>query len=137
VRRPGAALFPLSDESVPSLHESSVQTLESSQSVGGPAVHVPPAHTSPSVQNWPSSHGAALFTWSHESVPSLHESSVQTFESSQSRGPSGLQLPAPSQVSNVQKSPSSSHSEPAVSYWQVDEQQSPSAVLSSSHCSPG
>src|SRR5262245_52735256 len=45
------------------------------------------------------------------------------------------QVPRPSQVSSpLQRSPSVQEL-PGASYWHVDEQQSPSAVLPSSHCS--
>src|SRR5207244_307877 len=80
----GAVLFECT-QPVAGLHESSVQTLPSSQSSGGPPTHTPPEHVSFVVQTLPSSHGAELFTCSHPSV-GLHESSVQTFPSSQFGG---------------------------------------------------
>src|SRR5262245_45076415 len=50
-------------------------------------------------------------------------------------GVPGSQVPRPSQVSSpLQRSPSVQEL-PGASSWQVDEQQSPSAVLPSSHCS--
>jgi len=63
-------------------HESSVQTLPSSQFGGSPPVHTPATHMSPVVQALPSSHGTAMLTW--RQPPRLsHESAVQTLPSSQ------------------------------------------------------
>jgi hypothetical protein len=45
---------------VPGSHESSVQGLLSSQFGAGPPLQLPPPHTSPVVQAFPSSHGLAL-----------------------------------------------------------------------------
>jgi hypothetical protein len=45
----------------PGLHESSVQTLPSSQLVAEPPTHAPPAQVSPVVQALPSLHEAVLF----------------------------------------------------------------------------
>src|SRR5947207_2969369 len=78
---------------VPGSQESSVQGLESSQSVGPPGTHAPAAQTSPVVQALPSAQGAVLFVWTHP-VPGSHESSVQGLESSQAVGPPGTQAPA-------------------------------------------
>src|SRR2546425_404408 len=74
--------------------------------------HVPPWQVSLCVQLLPSLQGAVFATWLH--------------------------VPAPSQTSSVHGFVSAGvHAAPAASYWQVDEQQSPSTVLPSSHCSPG
>ena len=80
-----ASLGMLSHESVPSLHESSVQPTPSSQSTATPGWQSAVAwhHSSPS-QYRPLSQCASLGMLSHESVPSLHESSVQPTLSSQS-----------------------------------------------------
>ena len=52
--------------------------------------------------------------------------------------PSAKQAPAPSQNSRSSHGPEMSrHSVAVLSNWQDDEQQSPSRVLPSSHCSPG
>jgi len=74
-------------------------------------VHVPALQASFTVQKSPSSHGAVLFGCVH--------------------------APAPLQTSFVHRLPSLAHAEPDASNWQVEPQQSPFAVLPSSHCSPG
>src|SRR6185503_2835477 len=79
------------------------------QSRGAPGTHTPALQVSFAVQNLPSSHGSVLFRCSHRPLP-LHTSSVQ-----------------------VLRSPS--HPVPIGSSWQLAEQQSPFAVLESSHCS--
>src|SRR5204863_448432 len=74
----GACSHPVAEE-----HESSVQTLWSSQSGGAPPAHTPPAHASIVVQASPSLHGAVLFVWTQAPDIGLQESSVQGFPSSQ------------------------------------------------------
>jgi hypothetical protein len=73
--------------------------------------HAPPEQASLTVQKSPSSHGAVLFGC--------------------------VQTPAPLQTSLVHRLPSLAQALPDASNWQVDEQQSPSTLLPSSHCSPG
>jgi hypothetical protein len=68
---------------VPSTHESSVQTLPSEQSGGGPPTHTLFAHVSPVVQVFPSLHGSVLAANTHP-VFGSHESVVHTFLSAQS-----------------------------------------------------
>jgi hypothetical protein len=63
------------------LHESIVQRLPSSQTLGVPT-HFPPEHWSPSVQAFPSLHVTVLFTCL-QPVTTSHQSSVQTLPSSQ------------------------------------------------------
>ena len=87
------------------LHVSLVHSLPSSQSSVGPALQAPPAHTSPTVQVSPSLHGFAFGVCTHP-VPGAHESSVHTFESSQSSEPD-LQLPPLQTSPDVQALPSS------------------------------
>lgn len=65
------------------LHESSVQTLLSSQSTPAPDWHEPPLQVSPLVQALPSSQDEALLTCV-QPLAGLHESSVQALVSSQS-----------------------------------------------------
>ena len=80
-------------------HESSVQTLPSSQSGGGPPMHTPAEQVSAVVQALPSSHDAVLFVWTHP-VAGSHESSVQALPSVQSGGGPPTQVP-PAQASGV------------------------------------
>jgi hypothetical protein len=94
----GAVLFTCV-QPVAGLHESSVQTLPSSQFGAAPPTHVPPEHVSLVVQPLPSVHGAVLFTCA-QPVAGLHESSVQTFPSSQFGGVPPTQFP-PEHVSPV------------------------------------
>ena len=77
-----AAVFGAWTQPVAAVQESSVHGLPSSQFGGGPPTHLPPAHVSPVVQAFPSSHRAAfgLFT---QPVVGLQTSSVQAFPSSQ------------------------------------------------------
>src|SRR5262245_21115820 len=63
------------------------------------------------------------------------ESCVHGSVSAQSSGVPGSHVPRPSQVSSTVQRLESSQALPGASYWQVDEQQSPSSVLPSSHCS--
>ena len=88
-------------------HESSVQTLPSSQSSGGPPAQAPSEQASPVVQTFPSSHGAVLFVWT-QPVAGAHESSVQRLPSSQSGGAPPTQVP-PEHVSFVVQASPSSH----------------------------
>jgi len=76
------AVFGAWTQPVVAVQESSVHGLPSSQFGGGPPTHLPPAHVSPVVQAFPSSHRAAfgLFT---QPVVGLQTSSVQAFPSSQ------------------------------------------------------
>ena len=76
------AVFDAWTQPVTAVQESSVHGLPSSQFGGGPPTHLPPAHVSPVVQAFPSSHRAAfgLFT---QPVVGLQTSSVQAFPSSQ------------------------------------------------------
>src|SRR5436190_303605 len=66
--------------------ESVVQTFPSLQFVGPPGWQRPPQHTSQVLQDWPSSHEAVLFEWTHP-VAGTQESVVQTFPSLQFVGP--------------------------------------------------
>jgi hypothetical protein len=61
---------------------SVVQRLPSSHTGGGPPTQAPPEQVSFVVQALPSSHAATLFTLT-QPIAGLHESSVQTFPSSQ------------------------------------------------------
>jgi hypothetical protein len=81
------------------LHVSVVQTLLSLQTTGVPAWHVPPPHTSPLVQAFPSSQGAELFV-NTQPVAGLQLSLVQTLLSLQTTGVPAWQVPPP-QVSPV------------------------------------
>ncbi len=69
--------------------------------------------------------------------PVLQVSCVQGLLSLQTTGAPGSQVPAPSQVSLAVHASPSLQALPEPSNWQVDEQQSPLAVLPSSHCSVG
>jgi hypothetical protein len=55
---------------VAELQLSSVHTLSSLQFFGPPAWQLPPAHVSPTVQMFPSSHGDVLFMWRHPTTAS-------------------------------------------------------------------
>ena len=78
------AVFGVCTQPVAGLHESSVQTLPSSQLGGALPAHVPPWQTSTVVHALPSSQGA-VFDVCTQPVAGLHESSVQTLLSSQLR----------------------------------------------------
>jgi glyoxylate utilization-related uncharacterized protein len=81
------------------LHESSVQTLPSSQASGAPPTHVPPEHVSFVVQTLPSLHGLVLFTYAQPDE-GLHESFVHKFPSLQFSGGPPAHAP-PEHVSAV------------------------------------
>src|SRR5439155_17567055 len=126
-------------------------------------MHLLPEQLSPVVAALPSSQVSALLRWPQPTVGGVQKSVVQTLASSQVFGtpthaplkqvsatvqtlPSlhalkvGVpppQTPAPSHVVAVRHTFVPVHGAPAGSNWQVDEQQSPSSVLPSSHCSPG
>ena len=72
-----AALLAVTVQPVAMSQASSVQGLPSSQLTPLPALHVPSAQTSPTVQTLPSSHGAVLFLWTQPPLAS-HASVVQT-----------------------------------------------------------
>src|SRR6266576_3592802 len=93
------------------VQKSVVHTLASSQVFGTPT-HAPLKQVSATVQT----------------LPSLHALKV---------GVPPPQTPAPLHVVAVRHTFVPVHGAPAGSNWQVDEQQSPSSVLPSSHCSPG
>jgi hypothetical protein len=91
---------------VDGLHESSVQTLPSSQWSGFPPTQAPPEHISLVVQAFPSLHGLVLLACT-QPLAGLHESSVQTLLSLQFSGEPPTHEP-PEHVSLlVQASPSS------------------------------
>ena len=144
------------------LHLSSVQGLPSSQLGGGPPAQLPALQVSVVVQALPSSHEEVLLECWHPLAGS-HESSVHSLLSSQSGAGPPTQIPSAQRSDVVQALPSSqplvlkpvtgqvpapsqvvlsvhgfpsSHDVSADSNWQVDEQQSPLAVLPSSHASP-
>ena len=71
---------------------SSVQTLASSQSSGGPPVHAPPEQVSPVVHALPSLHGLVLLVCT-QPVDGSQESSVQPLLSSQFGGGPPMQMP--------------------------------------------
>ncbi len=72
-------------ESIPSLHESAVHAMPSSQFGRVPDWHPAVAlQTSAPLQYCPSLQAASLGKWSQERVPSSHESVVQATPSSQS-----------------------------------------------------
>src|SRR6185369_8766330 len=81
------------------LQLSSVHTLPSLQTRGGPPLHVPPPQVSLVVQALLSLQEAVLFAWKHP-VAGMHASSVQTLLSLQSGGGPPLHVPPP-QVSFV------------------------------------
>lgn len=81
------------------LHESSVQTLPSSQFKAAPGTQLPPEHVSFVVHALPSLHGLLLFTCS-QPLAGLQESFVHTLPSSQLSAGPGTQLP-PEHVSFV------------------------------------
>ena len=93
------------------LHESSVQTLPSSQIGAGPPRHAPLAQVSFVVQAFPSLHGAVLFAWA-QPVTVSHVSSVQELPSSHARGAPPMQAPAPLHVSPVVQASPSLHAAP-------------------------
>jgi hypothetical protein len=88
------------------LHESSVQPFASSHSGAGPPTHSPPAHVSAVVQALASSQGAVFAVWTHP-VAGSHESSVQTFASSQSAAGPPAHTPPEQASAVVQRLPSS------------------------------
>jgi hypothetical protein len=90
---------------VEGLHESSVQTLLSSQTTGVPGLHTPPPQVSPVVQAFPSSHGLVLFTKT-QPVAGLQLSLVHTLLSLQTTGVPGLHTPPPHVSPKVQAFPS-------------------------------
>src|SRR5262249_40074713 len=141
------------------LQLSSVQGLPSSQLGGGPPAQLPALQVSLVVQALPSSHEELLFEWWHP-LGGSHEASVQPLLCAQSGAEPPTQMPsahrsdvvqalpslqplvlkavtghvpAPSQVALSVHGLPSSHDVSADSNWQVDEQQSPLAVLPSSH----
>src|SRR5437870_4086921 len=79
------AVFGVCTQPVAGSHESSVQTLPSSQLGGALPTHLPPPQMSTVVQASPSSHGA-VFGVCTQPVAGLHESSVQTLPSVQLLG---------------------------------------------------
>jgi hypothetical protein len=80
----GAVLLALTHP-VAGLQLSSVHTLLSLQSGGGPPTQVPPVQASLVVHKLPSLHGALLLAWTHP-IEGLQLSSVQTLPSSQFTG---------------------------------------------------
>ena len=82
------AVLALWTQPVLGLQVSSVQTLPSSQLGARPPTHTPPPHRSLRVQEFPSSHEAVLFVWTHP-VVGLQLSSVQGLPSLQFRGVPG------------------------------------------------
>src|SRR5262249_4191453 len=101
----GLVLLTLWHASSSSLQVSLVQSLLSVQTRCHPR-QVPSVHASFTVQYRPSSHGLLLFAWSQASASSLHESSVQSLLSLQSRGVP-TQAPPEQVPSMVQKTPAS------------------------------
>src|SRR5258705_13822097 len=97
--------------SLASSHTPTLHWSPAAEQLRGAPVHVPPLQASFTVQKRPSSHETVLFGCEH--------------------------APAPLQTSFVQRLPSLAHAEPDDSNWHDDEQQSPSTVLPSSHCSIG
>src|SRR5881392_1529518 len=97
-------------------------------------MHLLPEQLSPTVVALRSSQASALLRWPQPTVggvqksPSLHALKV---------GVPPPHTPAPLHVVAVRHTFVPVHGAPAGSNWQVDEQQSPSSVLPSSHCSPG
>ena len=90
-------------------HPSVVHGLPSSQFVPPVPWHEPPEHTSPLVQELPSSHGFVLFVWTHPpGAVGLHVSVVQTLTSSQFSGGPPTHDP-PAHVSFVVQMLPSSH----------------------------
>src|SRR5262247_977719 len=78
--------------------------------------------------------GVAAFA---QPLSGSQESCVHGLSSSQSSGVPCWHAPAPSQASApLQTLPSDGQGMPAASNWHVEEQQSPSVRLRSSHCSP-
>jgi hypothetical protein len=101
-----AALFACA-QPVAGLHASSVQGLLSSQlGVPAPGWQLPPEHTSPVVQAFPSLHTAVLLAWM-QPVAGTHESSVHGLLSLQSSVPApAWQLPPEHTSPVVQAFPS-------------------------------
>src|SRR5262245_55933042 len=98
--------------------------------------HAPFAHVSPVVQAFPSLQAIVLFVCRQPSTGS-QESLVHTLPSPQLIGvPTHVAVP-PLHASPVVQTLPSSQGVPVGSIRQADEQQSPLAVLPSSHCSPG
>jgi len=90
----GAVLFVKTHPPLAGLHESSVQGLLSSHTVGDVPTQLPAAHTSPDVQALPSSQDPAFGALT-QPVAALHESSVQVLLSSQLSGVPALHVPPP------------------------------------------
>jgi hypothetical protein len=100
-----AVLF-VKTQPVAGLHESSVQTLLSLQTIAVP-LHEPPPHVSPLVQAFPSSQATVLFVKT-QPVAGLHVSVVHTLLSLQFSVPvPDWQLPPPQVSPIVQAFPSS------------------------------
>ncbi len=139
---------------------SSVHTSASSQSAAAPPTQAPPEQVSAVVQALPSSQGNDTSSFTQPAKAS-QLSSVQGLESLQSRGMLPRQLPSQQESTVVQTLPSSqarvlgwllqptparqsssvqpllsSQTTRGSSSMQVAEQQSPSVLLPSSHCSP-
>lgn len=92
--------------------------------MAGPEVHEPPMHRSPTVQAFPSSHGAALLVNTHAPVAGSQASSVQALPSLH-----GLVLPE-RQVPALQESPTVHASPSSQADWLGTDTQSP---VSGSH----
>jgi hypothetical protein len=99
-----AAVLFVKTQPVAGLHESSVHTLLSSQTIAVP-LHTPPLHVSPLVHALPSSHACVLFVKTHP-VAGLHASVVHTLLSLQTIAVP-LHEPPPHVSPLVQASPSS------------------------------
>jgi hypothetical protein len=89
------------------LQLSLVHTFWSSQLLGLPGLHDPPAQTSPTVQPFPSSQKAVLFVCTQVPEGALQLSSVHGFWSSQLLGLPGLHDPPAQTSPTVQPFPSS------------------------------
>src|SRR5262249_43328395 len=157
------AAFAVCTHPVMGLHESSVHTFPSLQSIVAPGTQAPPeqespvvqtlpslqgtpsavavvpvqtpfAHASPPVQVLPSLHGIVLFVcW--QPLMRSHESLVQTLPSLQLIAvPTHVAVP-PVHLSPVVQTLPSLQAVPAGSILQVAEQPSPSSLVPSSHCS--
>jgi hypothetical protein len=90
---------------LPGSQLSVVQGFESLHDAGGPALHAPPAHTSPTVQALPSLHANVLLALT-QPLAGLQLSLVHPFESSQSGGGPPLHAPPPQVSLVVQALPS-------------------------------
>src|SRR5262245_10358812 len=119
---------------VPPTQTSSVQATPSSQPIAVPA-HVPFVHASPPVHASPSSHAVPSSRGITVQPPPLHAPTLQSSSSDVQSIGVPVHAPAVQESFDVQATPSS-QTLPSSASWQVDEQQSPSAVLPSSHCSP-